>query len=65
MILALTPSQTIGPFFAEANANAADPLLGSIRDAEVRARLVAVPDGDGFRFDIRLQGAQETPFLAL
>ena len=29
-------------------------------------RLVAVPDGDGgLRFDIRLQGAQETPFLAI
>ncbi|MDP9209767.1 MAG: protocatechuate 3,4-dioxygenase subunit alpha [Actinomycetota bacterium] len=50
----------------EAEANAADPLLGSIPDAAVRARLVAVPDGDGgLRFDIRLQGAQETPFLAI
>jgi protocatechuate 3,4-dioxygenase, alpha subunit len=49
----------------EAEANAADPLLGSIPDAAVRARLVAVADGDGLRFDIHLQGAQETPFLAI
>jgi len=49
----------------EAQANAADPLLGSIGDPEARARLVAVPDGDGLRFDIHLQGDQETPFLAI
>jgi protocatechuate 3,4-dioxygenase alpha subunit len=49
----------------EADANAADPLLASIPDPQARARLVADPDGDGLRFDIHLQGAQETPFLAL
>jgi protocatechuate 3,4-dioxygenase, alpha subunit len=49
----------------EAAANAADPLLASIPDPDMRARLVAVPDGAGLRFDIRLQGAQETPFLAI
>ena len=49
----------------EAEANAADPLLASIPDAAARARLVAVADGDGLRFDIRLQGEQETPFLAV
>ena len=49
----------------EPDANAADPLLRSITDPGLRARLVAVPDGDGLRFDIRLQGAQETPFLAI
>jgi protocatechuate 3,4-dioxygenase, alpha subunit len=49
----------------EPEANAADPLLGSITDPQVRARLVAVAEGDGLRFDIHLQGAQETPFLAL
>ena len=49
----------------EAEANAADPLLGSISDPRVRARLVAVPDSDGLRFDIHLQGDQETPFLAI
>lgn len=49
----------------EAEANAADPVLGSIPDPGVRARLVAVPDGDGLRFDIHLQGERETPFLAI
>jgi protocatechuate 3,4-dioxygenase alpha subunit len=52
-------------FPEEAEANAADPLLGSIQDAEVRARLVAVAEPDGYGFDIRLQGERETPFLAL
>jgi protocatechuate 3,4-dioxygenase, alpha subunit len=49
----------------EAEANATDPLLASIPDPQARARLIATPDGDGLRFDIRLQGDQETPFLAL
>jgi protocatechuate 3,4-dioxygenase alpha subunit len=49
----------------EADANAADPLLTTIRDPRVRARLVAVAEDGGLRFDIRLQGEQETPFLAL
>jgi protocatechuate 3,4-dioxygenase alpha subunit len=50
----------------EAEANAADPLLGSIPDPELRARLVAVPDGEGgLGFDIWLQGERETPFLAI
>ena len=49
----------------EPDANAADPLLASVQDPQVRARLVAVPDGDRLRFDIRLQGEQETPFLAI
>jgi protocatechuate 3,4-dioxygenase alpha subunit len=49
----------------EPDANAADPLLASIPDPAARARLVAAADGDRLRFDIRLQGAQETPFLAV
>jgi protocatechuate 3,4-dioxygenase alpha subunit len=49
----------------EATANAADPLLASIRDPAARARLVACADGDELRFDLRLQGEQETPFLAI
>jgi protocatechuate 3,4-dioxygenase, alpha subunit len=49
----------------EADANAADPVLASIEDPAVRARLVAVAEGAGLRFDIRLQGEQETPFLAI
>jgi hypothetical protein len=31
----------------------------------VRERLIALPDGEGLRFDIHLQGDQETPFLAI
>jgi protocatechuate 3,4-dioxygenase alpha subunit len=49
----------------EAEANAADPVLASIPDPRVRERLIALPDGDGLRFDIHLQGDQETPFLAI
>jgi protocatechuate 3,4-dioxygenase, alpha subunit len=49
----------------EPDANAADPLLCSIPDPADRDRLVATADGDRLRFDIRLQGAQETPFLAI
>jgi protocatechuate 3,4-dioxygenase alpha subunit len=50
----------------EAEANAADPVLAAIADPQARERLIARPDGDGgLRFDIRLQGDQETPFLAI
>jgi protocatechuate 3,4-dioxygenase, alpha subunit len=49
----------------EADANAADPVLCSIADPEARVRLVAVAEGDGLRFNIHLQGDQETPFLAI
>jgi protocatechuate 3,4-dioxygenase, alpha subunit len=43
-------------------ANASDPLLSSLTEAE-RDTLVATPDGAGLRFDIRLQGERETVFL--
>jgi protocatechuate 3,4-dioxygenase, alpha subunit len=36
-----------------------------VPDPRLRVRLVATPDGDRLRFDIRLQGDRETPFLAL
>ena len=49
----------------EPEANAADPLLASIPDPAARARLVAVAEGDRLRFDLHLQGDQETPFLAI
>ncbi|MEV7803264.1 protocatechuate 3,4-dioxygenase subunit alpha [Microbispora sp. NPDC088329] len=40
-----------------------DPLLGSLDPAR-RATLLARPDGqDVYRFDVRLQGEQETVFL--
>ena len=41
---------------------AADPLLGSLPEAR-RRTLVAEEDGDELRFDVRLQGADETVFL--
>ena len=47
----------------EANANAADPLLRSLQEAE-RATLVAQQDDDGLRFDIRMQGENQTVFFA-
>ena len=46
----------------EADANATDPLLSSLDPADA-ATLVAVPDGDTLRFDIRLQGDGQTVFL--
>jgi protocatechuate 3,4-dioxygenase alpha subunit len=39
-----------------------DPVLASV-PAERRATLLAEPDGDGYRFDIRLQGPGETVFF--
>jgi protocatechuate 3,4-dioxygenase alpha subunit len=50
----------------ERQANGRDPLLQSIAEPEVRATLIAAPDGPGrYRFDIRLQGEGETAFLAI
>ena len=49
----------------EAAANAADPVLSTIADPETRATLVARAEAGTLRFDIRLQGAQETVFFAL
>jgi protocatechuate 3,4-dioxygenase alpha subunit len=40
----------------------ADALLHSLPE-DRRPTLVATPDEDGFRFDVRLQGADETVFL--
>ncbi|GAA5196598.1 protocatechuate 3,4-dioxygenase subunit alpha [Rugosimonospora acidiphila] len=49
----------------EAAANDADPVLSSIEEPEVRAGLVAVAEDGGLRFDIHLQGADETAFFDL
>lgn len=47
----------------ETRANEGDPVLRSLAPDQ-RARLVAVPEGIGvLRFDIRLQGGDETPFF--
>ncbi|GAA1750796.1 protocatechuate 3,4-dioxygenase subunit alpha [Streptomonospora arabica] len=49
-------------FPEEAAANAADPVLSTLSEAE-RATIVARPAEDGYRFDIRLQGDDETVFF--
>jgi protocatechuate 3,4-dioxygenase, alpha subunit len=49
----------------EAEANEADPVLGSVSDPEARAALVARDEGGGLRFDIHLQGDRETVFFAV
>ncbi len=49
----------------EVNANAADPVLSGVDEGR-RATLVAVPEPDGsLRFDVHLQGPDETVFFAL
>ena len=49
-------------FADEAEANSADPLLGTVAE-DRRATLLAVLESDGYRFDVRLQGPDETVFL--
>lgn len=51
-------------FADEAEANAADPVLSALPEAD-RATLVAQPTEDGYRLDIRLQGEHETVFFAV
>lgn len=46
----------------EPELNRADPVLSALPD-DRRATLAAKPDGDGLRFDIRLQGDGETVFF--
>ena len=45
-------------------AHATDPALTTVPE-ERRATLVAAPAADGYRFDIRLQGTDETVFFAI
>lgn len=49
-------------FDDEAAANADDPLLAGLEPTR-RTTMVAARTGEGFRFDIRLQGDDETVFL--
>jgi protocatechuate 3,4-dioxygenase alpha subunit len=52
-------------FADEPDANAADPVLVRV-PADRRATLLARPDGEeSYRFDIRLQGENETVFFSL
>jgi protocatechuate 3,4-dioxygenase alpha subunit len=50
-------------FEDEAEANANDPVLGLIDPPHRRETLVARRDGDGYRFDVHLQGERETVFF--
>ena len=50
-------------FGEEAEANAADPLLGRIEQKDRVATLIAPRSGDTYTFDIHLQGPRETVFL--
>ena len=50
-------------FDDEAEANAADAVLRSVADPLRRATLVAERTDDGYRFDIVLQGEDETVFF--
>ncbi len=52
-------------YFPGEPANASDPVLRSLPDDDLRSTLVAVPDDGAVRFDVHLQGPQETAFFAL
>jgi protocatechuate 3,4-dioxygenase alpha subunit len=58
----LKPAWTRIYFGDEVEANAADPVL-AIVDADRRRTLLAEPDEEGYRLDIRLQGHDETVFF--
>jgi protocatechuate 3,4-dioxygenase beta subunit len=72
MVLAigLTRRLVTTAFFPEQGGNVSDPVLDSVADASARARLIAKrdPGSDsggtiGYRFDLILRGADETPFF--
>jgi protocatechuate 3,4-dioxygenase alpha subunit len=50
-------------YFPE-DAHDGDPVLSGLGEAE-RQTLIAVREEDGYRFDVRLQGPDETVFFAL
>src|SRR5918999_1513769 len=52
-------------FLDEEEANANDPALSSVEDLEFRRTLVAPDEGDALRFDIHLQGENQTAFFEL
>ncbi|MGH3321552.1 MAG: protocatechuate 3,4-dioxygenase subunit alpha [Streptosporangiaceae bacterium] len=47
----------------DGDAVVADPVLASVSDDTARGTLMLEPDGDGYRFDIHLQGEHETVFF--
>lgn len=58
----LKPVWTRMYFGDEAAANASDAFLLTV-DVARRTTLIAAPTGDGYHFDIRLQGSDETVFF--
>jgi len=58
----LKPVRTRVYFSDEEDANAADPVLSGV-DQTRRRLLIAGVEGDQVRFDIKLQGDDETPFF--
>jgi protocatechuate 3,4-dioxygenase, alpha subunit len=51
-------------YFPDEEANATDPVLSGLDDA-ARATLIAAREEDGYRFDVRLQGPDETAFFSV
>jgi protocatechuate 3,4-dioxygenase alpha subunit len=51
-------------YFPDEPANESDPILSGV-PADRRATLIAVPAAEGYCFDIRLQGPDETVFFEL
>ena len=49
----------------EEESNAQDPVLSAIEDPDLRKTLVAHDQGNVLRFDIRLQGENQTAFFGL
>jgi protocatechuate 3,4-dioxygenase alpha subunit len=52
-------------FADEVEDNRMDPLLSSLETNPRRFTLLAAPDGEGYRFDVHLQGEHETIFFAI
>jgi len=52
-------------YFPDEEANAEDPVLSSMEDPQLRGTLIATDEGDKLRFDIRLQGENQTAFFEL
>jgi protocatechuate 3,4-dioxygenase alpha subunit len=46
-------------------AHESDPVLSGLEDAAARETLISTRTGDGYRFDIHLQGKRETVFFAV
>ena len=61
----LKPLLTRMYFPDEGAANTTDPVLAGIEQAGERATLIARAEGGTLRFDIHLQGAEQTAFFGL